>query len=152
MVKIFINNERNDTKKGDKQMKKILSLFLCFLTLFFCAGCGEKEANSKGPIPNGYYYWSSEEKNTLIYTESDIREISGWVIKGDTAEHWASDTVHYKAKIVEKDGKIFFEGYKWEEFLVSSKMGSENIYEVIYDETEKSFETITVYNEYDKKE
>lgn len=24
-------------------MKKILSLFLCFITLFFCAGCGKKE-------------------------------------------------------------------------------------------------------------
>ena len=134
-------------------MKKILSLILCFLTLFFCAGCGEKEANSKGPIPNGDYCWTAKQgENIFIYTESRIGDFFGWEIEGDEAIEWVSNSITYRAKIIERDGKIFFEGYKWKMLFVSGKMGSENIYEVIYDETEKSFETITVYNEYDKKE
>ena len=129
-------------------MKKILCLLLCFIACFCCfCGCAKK-----GPLPNGYYVWSSQGENIFVFTKSDIRDSFGWEIDGTTVQRWTSGSVDYKAKIVERDGKIFFEGYKWEEFLVSSKMGSENIYEVIYDETEKSFETITVYNEYDKKE
>ena len=34
---------------------------------------------------------------------------------------------------VEKDGKIYFEGYMWKDFLSSKKRGHETVYEVVYD-------------------
>ena len=82
-----------------------LALIMCFCGLFGCA--------KTGPIPNGYYCWSSAGENIYEFTESDIREFFGWEIKGDLAQRWTSGSVDYKAKIVERDGKIYFEGYKW---------------------------------------
>ena len=68
-------------------MKKILSLFLCFLTIFFCAGCN-KEKNPPGEIysleeayENGwitrehllsiaYYFGGQKENNVELQDEN----------------------------------------------------------------------------------
>ncbi len=111
-----------------------LALITCFCGLFGCA--------KTGPIPNGYYCWSSAGEYIYEFTESDIRESFGWEIKGDLAQRWTSSSVDYKAKIVEKDGKIYFEGYKWKKLFLTVESGRETIYEVVYNETEKSITLI----------
>ena len=121
-------------------MKKWFSKLLCFvmllLTVFVFAGC--KEATKTEPIPNGYYGWTNE-KGVYGFTETDIRDFVGWDIEGDEAEYWVSSQINYKAKIVEKDGKIFFEGYKWKNLFSSVISGMETICEVTYNKTTKSF-------------
>ena len=54
-------------------------------------------------------------------------------------------------KIVERDGKIYFEGYKWRDFWDilfrnGKESGTTNIYSVIYNEIEKSMTLILVRN------
>ena len=129
-----------------KRSLRIITLFFATILCFCCfSGC-----NKMGAIPNGYYCWSSAGENIYEFTESNIRDFFGWEIKGDTAKRWTSSSVDYKAKIVERDGKIYFEGYKWKDSLysltscASQKVGSETIYEVIYNEAEK---TIILKNE-----
>ena len=59
-------------------MKKILSLFLCFLTLFFCAGCGEKEKQKeKNARKNIKYHTGIEipKEFEMLYYVSE-----GWQI------------------------------------------------------------------------
>ena len=47
------------------------------------------------------------------------------------------------ADILEKDGRIYFQGYKFKEGILSSiELGSEEIYEVIYNEIEKRITVI----------
>ena len=113
-------------------MKKLFSILLSVICSFCFIGC-----QKTGPIPNGKYA-DTPSGYVSYYTENDGVEFY-WEIKGDTAKHYASNALDYKAKIVEKeDGKIYFEGYKWKSFLSSIEMGSEDIYIVEYNETEKS--------------
>ena len=115
-------------------MKKILCLLLCFIACFCCfCGCAKK-----GPLPNGYYVWSSQGENIFVFTKSDIRDSFGWEIDGTTVQRWTSGSVDYKAKIIERGDKIYFEGYKWKELFSSVKSGTETVYEAIYDDIEKS--------------
>lgn len=55
--------------------------------------------------------------NSNFFYEGDAKDSFCWEIKGDTAQQWTSGLVNYKARIVEKDGKIYFEGYKWRTLL-----------------------------------
>ena len=118
-------------------MKKLLSIMLAVMCVFcsFCfVGC-----QKTGPIPNGKYAmklgtdysYYSEEKHLDNY----------WEIKGDTATEYVSSAASYKAKIVEKDGVIYFEGYKWKDFFTSIELGSENDYTVEYNAERKSIKT-----------
>lgn len=115
-----------------KKMIKVISLILlsivCCVSFFGCA--------KTGPIPNGYYCSSHEGENIYVRTGDDIRETFGWEIKGDTAQRWTSGSVNYKAKIVERDGKIYFEGYKWKDLFFTVESGTETIYEVVYNDSE----------------
>ena len=43
-----------------------------------------------------------------------------------------------QAKIVKRDGKIYFEGYKWKNLFSSVEKGVEVVCEVIYNETKMS--------------
>lgn len=126
-------------------MKKILTGILAVVCLFTSVcffGC-----KKKGPIPNGSYYMQGED--IFVFTENSIRTTHGLEIEGDTAQFWVSSYVYYKAKIVVKDGEIYFEGYKWRDTLYfftscsTKKEGSEDDYKVRYDETEKSI-TLTL--------
>ena len=126
-----------------------LALLLAFITCFCCLfGC--KKA---GPIPNGFYGCSNEGENVYKFTKSDIRDTCGWVISGDEIEYWVSSQCYYKAKIVERDEKIYFEGYKWFDFLYSfascSKqiVGYETICEVTYNEIKKTFNVTILVEE-----
>ncbi len=127
-------------------MKKLLAIILSALTLVISivfVGCGKTSS-----IPEGYYGWTNAE-NIYKLTENDIRNSYGWVIDGDIAEEWVSGSCEYKAKIVEKDGKTYFEGYEWFDFLYSLTScspkyeGNSNVYEVTYNEIEKSI-TLTL--------
>lgn len=115
-----------------KRILKAIILFvlstICFVCFFGC--------EKTGPIPKGYYCWSADGENIYELTEADIRETFGWEIKGDTAQRWTSGSVNYKAKIVERGGKIYFEGYKWKDLLSTVESGSETIYEVVYNSSE----------------
>ena len=107
----------------------VLGIMLMLCMSFGLVGCDEK----KGPIPNGGYTIVSVEKMCFAFTEKSVRDPYGWEIEGDIAEEWVSGSCDYKAKIVEKDGKIYFEGYTWKDFLSSKKRGHETVYEVVYD-------------------
>lgn len=111
------------------------SLLVCVMCFFCFLGC-----EKSGPIPNGSYYMKNQDDNTFIFTEKSIHNTYGWEIKGNNAERWISGMIEYKAKVVEKDSKIYFEGYKFS----SGTMGEETVYEVTYNKDEKSITLITV--------
>ena len=60
---------------------------------------------------------------------------------------WVSGSCDYKAKIVEKDGKVYFEGYTWKSFLSSKKRGHETVYVVVYDEEAQTITLTKVKSE-----
>jgi hypothetical protein len=75
-------------------------------------------------------------------------------IEGDNVERYTSNALDYKAKIVEKDGKMYFVGYKWVDPLSSFLncqevvVGIEKTYEVFYDAEKKTI-TIDYYTSQD---
>ncbi len=123
-------------------MKKLFSVTLSVLCLIiFCfSGC-----NKSGPIPNGCYSVAHSipenplPENYFMRTERNIRDSFGWVIDGDIAEEWVSGSCEYKAKIVKKNGKILFDGYRWRGFLDDKEgRGSDHDYIVVYNEVSGS--------------
>ena len=93
-------------------------------------------------IPDGHYA-TVEENNSFKYIKGNVRDTYGWVIDGDTAEQWTSGMCEYKAKIIEKDGEIVFDGYEWRNALdillgAKSKRGSNHDYTVVYNEANGS--------------
>ncbi len=123
-----------------RKIKKIFSVWLAIL-LMLCMSVNLVGCNKAGPITNGNYgvvYSIPEEPfpdNCFMRTESDVRKSYGWIIDGNTAEEWVSGICQYKAKIVERDGKIYFEGYQWRDFVDIvfgryQKHGSNTVYEV----------------------
>ena len=146
-----------------KRLKKLLTIWLAVL-LAFCAsvtcftGCEQSESTKPvvGPIPDGTYYWDrNRDKETYIYDETEISELY-WEIEGDEARLYSSGWLSERAKIVEKDGKIYFESYKWINwvhmvinliFLQGPKReGTTHIYLVEYNAEEKSIK-IELYKE-----
>ena len=129
-------------------MKKFLSVLLsalCCLTNLFFVGCQKEEL-----IPTGNYqtvYAIPEMSLPYLYhefTEKDIRDTEGFIIDGNTAKQWVSSCCIYKAKIVERDGQIYFEGYLFRDILDvllgdGEKKGSTQIYAVKYNEANQSF-------------
>ena len=133
-----------------KKIKRLLTIGVA-VALMFCmslsfVGC--KKEPVIGPIPDGIYGINGPESFIkYIYTESN-EQGHYWIIQGDNAESWTSGFLGKKAKIVEKDGKIYFECYKW--FTVSGIItdlifgnipkgeGSTNIYLVEYNPEERS--------------
>lgn len=125
------------------KVRKITIVITLFLVLIMCF-CGFFGCSKTGPIPNGYYCSSREGENIYVRTGDDIRETFGWEIKGDTAQRWTSGSVDYKAKIVERDGKIYFEGYKWKDLFFTVESGTETIYEVVYNDSETKIVLVLV--------
>ena len=125
-------------------MRRFLSFvvtFLCLFTSVLAYGC-----NTSQLIQNGYYIPSSgiaENVYVLYEEEGNPKDPFCWEIKGNTAKCWTSGMTVYKADILEKDGRIYFQGYKFKEGILSSiELGSEEIYEVIYNEIEKRITVI----------
>lgn len=125
-----------------RTIKKLLTtLFAVLLMLWMSVslvGC-----KKTGPIPNGYYSIKNQNETVYVFTENDIRDSYCWVIDGDIAEEWASGSCCYKAKIVEKDGDIYFEGYKWKDLLDvlfggGKEQGNTLTFQVVYDESKQS--------------
>ena len=129
-----------------KAMKKLWTAVLAVL-LMLCMSLGFVGCENKGPIPNGGYTIVSVERMCFAFTEKSVRDPYGWEIEGNKATCWVSGSTDYKANIVEKDGKIYFEGYKWKSFLSSRQEGHETVYEVVYDETEKTITLTKVKSE-----
>ncbi len=128
-----------------KHIKKIISYLLIALCLVSLTGC-----TKTGPIPNGLYGWRGDNniyESIYKLTENDVRNSYAIEVKGDEIQRWTSGSVDYKAKIVKKDKKIYLQGYKWKEIFSSVTIGNETVYEVIYDETEKSMTLILIRNE-----
>ena len=125
--------------------KKLASILLSILFVLSFVGCGKES-----PIPSGFYC-ETNYVDEMIYCEfcctSDRKshvQAHCWEIDGMYVRCWVSSAEHWRAKIVEKDGKIYFEGYKWtSRFLSTKKSGNKDIYQVIYDEQTKSF-TLTL--------
>ena len=122
-------------------MKKLWTIFLASL-LMFCMSVSLFACNKTSSIPDGHYAIAGEN-NTFERVGGDIRNTYGWIIDGDTAEQWTSSMCTYKAKIVEKDGEILFDGYEWRDALdillgAKSKRGSNHDYTVVYDEANGS--------------
>ena len=115
-----------------KTIKKLWAVVLGAL-LMLCMSLGLVGCKKTGLIPNGYYSIKNQNETVYVFTENDMRDRYCWVIDGDIVEEWVSGSCCYKAKIVEKDGKIYFEGYTWKSFLSSKKWGHETVYEVVYD-------------------
>lgn len=99
-----------------KKIKKLLTIFLTVL-LMLCMGISLVGCKKTGLIPNGYYSIKNQNEAVYVFTENDMRDSHYWVIDGGIAEEWVSISCCYKAKIVEKDGKIYFEGYKWKDLF-----------------------------------
>ncbi|MGI6702092.1 MAG: hypothetical protein ACOX3U_06530 [Christensenellales bacterium] len=95
------------------------------LSVFWLSSC----SNSHG-IPNGSYDLHEGVMHTKEYY-SDYY----WRVKGDTAYYYASGQLTYKGKIINKDGRLYFDVYS-----VFCENAFE--YEVEYDETTKR---LTVY-------
>ena len=122
-------------------MKKSLSIVLSVVCL--CMGVCFAGCDKTSVIPEGNY-GRTKDNTVFVYTEGDIRNTYGWIIDGNTAEQWTSSVCVYKAKIIEKDGEIIFDGYRWGDFLDAlfgnkSKQGSDHDYTVIYNEVNQSF-------------
>jgi len=127
-----------------KTIKRLLTIGLAVL-LMLCMSISLVGCKKVGPIPNGHYEMVNSIPEEPLpdfsygFTQRDIRDSYGWIIDGDTAEEWISGSCNYKAKIVEKDGKIYFEGYEWFDFLYSLTScspkyeGNTNVYLVEYD-------------------
>ena len=129
-------------------MKKFLAFLLSALCALMClcfVGCKKEEL-----IPNGNYqtiYAIPEMSLPYLYhefTEKDIRDTEGFIIDGNTAKQWVSSCCIYKAKIVEREGQIYFEGYLFRDILDvllgdGEKKGSTKIYAVKYNEAHQSF-------------
>ena len=124
-----------------KTLKKLLTIGLAVL-LMLCMSVSLVGCNKTGPIPNGNYAFIGAVY-TFEYTGGEIKDIYGWIIEGDEAEQWVSGVCTYKAKIVEEDGVLRFDGYKWRNLLDVlfgnvEKQGSNHDYIVVYNETDKS--------------
>lgn len=135
-----------------KIITKILAVILAFCMSVIFVGCGQSKSVS-GPIPNGRYAYAGGDWNvkTYIYTDANPNELElYWQIEGDYAESWCSGLISSKAKIVEKEGEIYFECYEWVDIvdIISviglffgeklTKSGSTNIYLVEYNAEEKN--------------
>lgn len=124
-----------------KTIKKLLIIGLAVL-LMLCMSISLVSCQETGTIPSGNYVFTGDVY-TFQYTTSSIKDIYGWIVDGDEVEQWVSGSCNYKAKIVEKDGEIRFDGYKWRDFLgilfrKGEKNGSNHDYIVVYNETEKT--------------
>ena len=125
-----------------KKIKKLLTISLSVL-LMLCMSVSLVGCKKTGLIPNGYYSIKNQNEDVYVFTENDMRDSYCWVIDGDIAEEWVSSSCNYKAKIVEKDGKIYFEGYKWKDlfdilFRGGKEQGNTHLYQVVYNEREQS--------------
>lgn len=125
-----------------KNIKKFLTIILSVL-LMLCMSLSFVGCKKTGIIPNGYYSMKNQNETIYVYTQKDIRDSFGWVIDGDNAEEWVSGSCYYKAKIVEKDGEIYFKGYKFITLLDilfgdGKENGNTDVYQVIYNESEQS--------------
>jgi len=130
-------------------MKRLLKLMAISLVSILCItfagsilnGCDDLPTTSTGPIPNGKYIASPGNVYTFT-NEKGLYDIERWEIKGDKAEYWAEDYIAYKATIVERDDKIYFECYKWVDpwsvIACIGKSGTEAVFEVVYDDVSKS--------------
>ncbi|MBQ4269589.1 MAG: hypothetical protein IJB97_08085 [Clostridia bacterium] len=136
-----------------KKIKKLLTIGLAVL-LMLCMSVSLVGCKKTGPLPNGHYGMMNSIPEEPLpdlsfgFTQGDIRDNYGWVIDGDTAEMWVSGSCDYKAKIVEKDGVIYFEGYKYRTLLDillrgGKKQGNTDVYLVEYDG--KSIITLVPY-------
>ena len=128
-----------------KKIKKLLTIGLALL-LMLCVSISLVGCKKTGPLPNGHYGMMNSIPEEPLpdlsfgFTQGDIRDSYGWVIDGDTAEMWVSGSCDYKAKIVEKDGEIYFEGYKYRTLLDillrgGKQQGNTDVYQVAYSES-----------------
>lgn len=106
-------------------------LFIPILSAMFAGclfGCSES-----GVIPNGCYCLKGAVTDgyfVLYEGDSDPRTSFCWEIEGNEARQRTSGYVSFKADIVEREDKIYFEGY--------TTGNSQIIYEVTYDESTES--------------
>ena len=124
-------------------MKKFLKVTVIIFLAAVCCMAFSACKKTAEPPPDGVYVYRdglAPEQFVFYEGEEDYRLSFCWEISGDTAVRWSEGKEDYKANITEKDGKICFEGYKWQDGDGKDK-GSEDVYEVIYDKDNK---TITV--------
>jgi len=135
-------------------MKRFLKLIAISLVSILCMtfagsilnGCADDGSNTNGPIPNGVYVYNMAGE--FVFQEgvdpSQTNEFrSGLVIEGNYAREYIDNWLVQKSKIVERDGKIYLECYKWRDlfdilFRKGKKQGTEEVYEVIYDADAKT--------------
>ena len=130
-----------------KKFIKIISLIVVVVTI--CLVCFVDCDKKTCSIPDGLYGWRGDIEDdvyTSVYKLTENEDVRGFYaieIDGDIAKRWTSGSVDYKAKIVERDGEIYFEGYKWRDFWDiifrdGAESGITDIYKVTYDDVEKS--------------
>lgn len=97
-----------------KKIKKLLTIGLAVL-LMLCmsvslGGCSKSEL-----IPNGKYI-EVTMASSMLFKYAKISNSDNYIeIKSDTVRWVMSGTEYYRAKIVEKDNEIYFEGHKWKD-------------------------------------
>lgn len=136
-------------KKRKKIIIILLLMSMCIYTFF---GCLKKTTISAGPIPDGIYEYNSVSKTYTYFEGEQYRDY--WEIEGDEAVFYFDNWLDYRAKIVQKNGEIYFEGYKWITIIdilgawlsgeKPTKLGTTDIYRVKYNLEEKSI-TVELY-------
>lgn len=114
-----------------KVILSILTIIILAVGLFGC---------NSGAIPNGKYVSINPNVNVFVNCDDGANAEYYWEIKGDSAMRYVSGMVDYKAKIIEKDGLVYFEGYTFTDILSNVKKGSTAKYLVTYSETQKTIQ------------
>ena len=135
-----------------RKTNRLWAIFLALVFIFYI-NIGLTACSKSGTIPDGKYEQIDYFSQTYIYGKN-LNSEAYWKIEKNRAEFWDSGGCGYQAQIVEKDGKIYFEGYKYLDlsniiFLSDwerkwEKVGDNNVYLVEYNVAEKSI-TVELY-------
>ncbi len=124
------------------KLKRIISIgfsFVLMLCMSICfVGCRDSEAIEL--LPNGNYcavYSSSGVKYAYFEEGKKLPTDHYLSIKNNKVIRYVSGFDDYRAKIVEKEDKLYFEGYTWKSILWGTQ-GNDNVYEIEYDEETKT--------------
>ncbi len=124
------------------KIKRIISIGLTFILMLCMSICfvACKGANEIELLPNGNYcavYSSSEVKYAYFEEGKKLPTDHYLRIKNNKVIRYVSGFDDYRAKIVEKEGELYFEGYMWKSILWGTQ-GNDNVYEIEYDEETKT--------------
>ena len=119
-----------------KAIKYVFTLILLQILIFNVA------CFSTNIIKNGKYY-CIDPTNQVFELGEDGGDCYFQIVDNEAISR-VSGYIDYKAKIVEIDGEIYFEGYTFKEAMSNKELGSTDKFHVIYNKKQKSFQIISI--------